>query len=285
MYVILIQVNSRFSNRIIKKGDYFTIYIDIANGNEQEIKITEVKISQPMGFLPITMRKQEKGQRSLWGRLTRFYGKITSKYGGVVVSGDTVSDTGLSAVKIEEVQEKIKGASLIHELKADVQPKSSYSEIFYLKAGWSGGIRPRPDTYTISCDVRYELASKVYHNRTIIDISIFPSLGSMLAGAIVGSVLGTLVKELFSKNIQTHFTNNPLAATWSVIPTLFSNLILAFIIAVVLMRKKDVQPFLTIEDFWGGILVGFLASYTSAQLFDQLAHINILNPGPPITGV
>ena len=32
------------------------------------------------------------------------------------------------------------------------------------------------------------------------------------------------------------------------------------------VSKKDVQPFVTIEDFWGGILLGFLVG-TSGQVF------------------
>jgi hypothetical protein len=41
------------------------------------------------------------------------------------------------------------------------------------------------------------------------------------------------------------------------------------------MRKKDVQPFLTIEDFWGGILLGFLVG-TNGQMF--LGLIKIFQP-------
>ena len=47
------------------------------------------------------------------------------------------------------------------------------------------------------------------------------------------------------------------------------------------MRKQDVQPFVTIEDFWGGILVGFITSYTSSQILDQLSQIQIISTLPP----
>lgn len=101
----------------------------------------------------------------------------------------------------------------------------------------------------------------------------------MLAGTLVGGLLGTLVKELFSRSsIMGDFATSGIVATITpIIPILCSNLILGFIIAVVLMRKKDVQPFLTIEDFWAGILVGFLTSYTSSQILEQLSHMQIIN--------
>ena len=59
--------------------------------------------------------------------------------------------------------------------------------------------------------------------------------------------------------------------------SLLANLIIAFVIAIILMRKKDVQPFLTIEDFWGGILIGFLVGYTGEDIIRQLP--NMLSQG------
>jgi hypothetical protein len=128
--------------------------------------------------------------------------------------------------------------------------------------------------------VTYELEGKISFHTIKIDVSIFPSLGSMLWGTIVGSLLGTFVKELFSQSdIMNNFqTIGILGTVAPIFPALFTNMILGFIVGVVLMRKKDVQPFLTIEDFWGGILVGFLTSYTSAQLLEQLSHMQIVSP-------
>ena len=39
------------------------------------------------------------------------------------------------------------------------------------------------------------------------------------------------------------------------------------------MRKKDVQPFLTVEDFWGGILFGFQVGYSGQQIFKQFLSL------------
>jgi hypothetical protein len=143
MYVIdvMIQTISRFSNRIIKKGDYFTIYIDITNGHEKEIKLIEVKISQPMGFIPMTSESQQEAQKSIGAR---FWEWLENRYGRKPV-GSSPSVTKTQAYTFEPTNDKVKGASIIHEIpKIPLEPKSTYSEIFYLKAGWSGGFRPRP---------------------------------------------------------------------------------------------------------------------------------------------
>jgi len=44
-----------------------------------------------------------------------------------------------------------------------------------------------------------------------------------------------------------------------------------------LAAEKEIFPFLTIEDFWGGILVGFLTSYTSNQILEQVSKIQIIS--------
>jgi riboflavin transporter FmnP len=71
----------------------------------------------------------------------------------------------------------------------------------------------------------------------------------------------------------------------SLIPQLFANLILGFVIGITLMRKKDVQPFLTVEDFWGGILLGFLVGYTGQQLFEQISNISLNRTSGNITNL
>ncbi|MFL6478527.1 MAG: hypothetical protein ACJ707_06890, partial [Nitrososphaera sp.] len=47
-------------------------------------------------------------------------------------------------------------------------------------------------------------------------------------------------------------------------------LIFGLITGLILMRKKDVQPFLTIEDFWGGIVVGFAVGYGGSSILTRL---------------
>jgi hypothetical protein len=70
----------------------------------------------------------------------------------------------------------------------------------------------------------------VFHKQITIDLSIFPSLSGMLSGALFGAILGTAVRALIY----------PVVSVWSVFAALFTNLVLAFIIAVTFMRKKDV---------------------------------------------
>jgi len=65
----------------------------------------------------------------------------------------------------------------------------------------------------------------------------------MLLGTLTGGFLGTMAGYNFS-NFK-----------WiDLLGKLVLNLIFSFIAGVVLMRRKDVQSFITIEDFWGAYL-------------------------------
>lgn len=94
----------------------------------------------------------------------------------------------------------------------------------------------------------------------------------MLTGTLVGSALETVVRndEDLPTLIQipTLFTQaefSTLIMTIFVVPLIFG-----LVAGLNLMRRKDVQPFLTIEDFWGGIVVGFVAGYGGSDILSGL---------------
>ena len=50
-------------------------------------------------------------------------------------------------------------------------------------------------------------------------------------------------------------------------------------IAIIFMaRKSDAQPFISVEDFWGGLLIGFLVGYTGTSFFSEITHIEPVRP-------
>jgi hypothetical protein len=56
-------------------------------------------------------------------------------------------------------------------------------------------------------------------------------------------------------------------------------MVFGFMTGIILMRKKDVETFITIEDIWGGILVGFFVGFYGKEIFDKIANIPQLLPG------
>ncbi|MFL6401359.1 MAG: hypothetical protein ACJ72J_17510 [Nitrososphaeraceae archaeon] len=69
-----------------------------------------------------------------------------------------------------------------------------------------------------------------------------------------------------------------LSNIWHNFSIIIVNLILGFIAGIVLMRRKDVQSFITIEDLWGGILIGFIVAYTGRQFLEGLLNLSSIGP-------
>jgi hypothetical protein len=159
-------------------------------------------------------------------------------------------------------------------VKNIIVPKDHHHRFeFAYRAGHWYGYRPKPDTHIVSCTVEYQVveyqvpksSGKVLQAHTDMEIVVYPSLTGMLFGALVGSFFGTIAQNMMAKT--------PLDALTLIKTGLLLNLILAFIGAVILIRRKNVESFITIEDFWGGILIGFVVGYSGFAAFQKLAGL------------
>ncbi|MGA9842149.1 MAG: hypothetical protein WBQ25_07520 [Nitrososphaeraceae archaeon] len=209
-----------------------------------------VKLFQPIGFTEERVNKQPSLFATLVEAIVGFFSfrelSLSLFEGKLQVRSSDTSDTsdkdsssnkrtGISKPTIEE------------NIEITIQPGDTYRVDFNLKAGWSGGVRPRPDAYTISGEITYQIEKTVHYKHVNIDVSIFPSLGTMLIGTLVGSFLGTIVHNIVPQIQQNG--DVPTANLQIISLQIFANLILGFVVGITLMRKKDVQPFLTVEDF------------------------------------
>jgi hypothetical protein len=63
-------------------------------------------------------------------------------------------------------------------------------------------------------------------------------------------------------------------ATWSdfLVQTV-AGILLGGVLVVAFVRKKDAQPFISIEDFYGGFFVGFSAGYIGKALLNKVLPI------------
>lgn len=56
--------------------------------------------------------------------------------------------------------------------------------------------------------------------------------------------------------------------------------ILSAMAIVFLARKSETQSMVSIEDFWGGLVIGFLVGYTGTAAFENIAHTNVVASPP-----
>ncbi|WP_437639183.1 hypothetical protein [Sorangium sp. So ce854] len=128
----------------------------------------------------------------------------------------------------------------------------------------------RAASYRLLIEVEYEIdgASNLDTIEHVLKVSA--SLGSMIAGAVVGGVGGWFAARGGGARLDME-TGVSLAAS----------LVLVAMAVVLLARKRDVQPILAIEDFWGGVAVGFLIAYAGPSLFAGLFGLPARPPPVP----
>jgi hypothetical protein len=248
----MLEIKAESSPKIVKKGDVFNISVTVNNNTNILVKLSSINIELPHAFLRIKRipsseipNRREMFRRWWWDKLPP----------------TMVAD------------------KLPLEISQEIQPHSRYEKSFEIKAGWSGSpFRPRPDTFKIPVTVSYnDSTGKTDTEITSLELSLFPSFGTMLLGTLAGSLLGTFVRN--SEEIpKLRFDTIALPA--QIMSVFVIPLIFGLIAGRILTRKKDVQPFLTIEDFWGGIVIGFIVGYSGSQFLEQLPQINFNSTSP-----
>lgn len=127
----------------------------------------------------------------------------------------------------------------------------------------------RPAPYKLHMEIGYEI-SGVKHVDTIeYELHLRASLGSMVAGSLVGSTAGWFI----GRSDSVAF-NPATVISWTV------SAILGAMSVVVFARKKDVQPIIAVEDFWGGVALGFLVAYSGPAIFEEILPDQ--QPGGPM---
>jgi hypothetical protein len=135
-----------------------------------------------------------------------------------------------------------------------------------------------PATYRLQFFVNYSFDSprvgrgdqdtpttKLLTNRIAHELAIRPPIYAVILGAVVGGIIGSMARLL---QLRSHM--GLIDASVSV----FVAMILSGMAVVFLARKSDAQSFVSVEDFWGGMLMGFLVGYTGTSFFGTLTGIS-----------
>nr|WP_294866373.1 hypothetical protein [uncultured Pseudogulbenkiania sp.] len=117
--------------------------------------------------------------------------------------------------------------------------------------------------------VKYRYKDEIHYHTFEVRFTLRPPLLANGIGSIVGSIAGPIAKGLRDQG-----------------PTFFSSIGITFIagvtltailslVAVIYSSRKtgEAQPIITVEDFWGGFLVGFLIGFTGNELFGKIVPI------------
>lgn len=170
----------------------------------------------------------------------------------------------LDATQKERIEEELKryeeAIDLIrnpNESTRTLQPGNSTVQTFTVKSRKE--VLFKPAKYRLNIEIEYEVGGVL--NTDIIEytMQVRASPLSMILGALVGGFGGWWMNEKSA---------TPFDLTGIV--SLVGSLFLSSMVVVLLSRKKDIQSLVTVEDFWGGIVIGFLTAYSGPKLIRAL---------------
>jgi len=125
--------------------------------------------------------------------------------------------------------------------------------------------------FTVKFDgrVSYKYKDEVHYSTFSLNFLVRPPIESNIIGAVIGGVLGTSAKWL-QGTVATKETGLDI--------TFMTSTLLSIILGIVMVvfssrRTGEVQPILTIEDFWGGMLAGFLVGYLGHEFFGKVVPL------------
>jgi len=116
----------------------------------------------------------------------------------------------------------------------------------------------------------YNEKRSIFANTIAQEISIRASIPSVWKGSLLGGFVGSLARLLQAAGSSDIGWRDFL---FSALIAIFLAIILSSVTVVFMARKSDTQSIVSIEDFWGGILIGFFVGYTGTSFFENLTGI------------
>jgi len=108
----------------------------------------------------------------------------------------------------------------------------------------------------------------LYSNTSSFTVQVRTALWSVILGGIAGGITGSIARSLQGAGGAVAFSGSHANST---IGAVLLAAILSGAAVVFSARKSDTQSFVTVEDFWGGVLVGFLIGYSGTAAFAKIA--------------
>ncbi|GLW31974.1 hypothetical protein [Actinoplanes regularis] len=114
-----------------------------------------------------------------------------------------------------------------------------------------------------------QATSRIHSNVAPATVNIRSSLWSVMGGSVCGGLLGATARLLQ----QVGSTAGSHDAS-SILSPLLLAAVLSIAASIFAARKSETQSFVSVEDFWGGALVGFLIGYSGTAAFESLTRIS-----------
>jgi hypothetical protein len=109
----------------------------------------------------------------------------------------------------------------------------------------------------------------LYSNTTPFTVQVRAALWSVILGSAFGGIIGSIARSLQGEGGAVAFSGPNANST---IGAILLAAILSGAAVLFSARKSDTQSFVTVEDFWGGLLVGFIIGYSGTAAFAKITQ-------------
>jgi hypothetical protein len=137
--------------------------------------------------------------------------------------------------------------------------------VAYFQIQTNGWLLFKPARMDLNTQICYTVNGQLRTQVSSCCLDVKPPLKSIVIGSLLGAALGSLARSL-----------QPLAAepnpAWKWGPFAVgtgSAMVLSVMATVALSRRTGAQGFITVEDFFGGFVVGTLIGYQGQSYFDN----------------
>lgn len=120
-----------------------------------------------------------------------------------------------------------------------------------------------PAVHNLNAQIQYEMNNTINHDTVKYQLNIRAPQKALIYGSISGAIVGPMLRSI------DNTSGLPSLISQNFLVTAFASVLLGAVLVIAFARKKDAQPFITIEDFWGGFFIGFLAGYVGKSLLNQ----------------
>ncbi|WJK40782.1 hypothetical protein O7608_31145 [Solwaraspora sp. WMMA2056] len=110
----------------------------------------------------------------------------------------------------------------------------------------------------------------VHSNTATTEVTIRCALWAVIAGSTTGGILGATARFLQQGGPQ-QVASGPTSAVGPILLAV----ILSIAASIFAARRTETPSFISVEDFWGGALVGFLVGYSGTAAFESLTGMHV----------
>jgi hypothetical protein len=233
----------------VTAGPPFSLYVTVTNPYDVLVRVHAIRAVIPIEF------HEAKSGAPLRKRLFAAVRDVASvRSTGVIPRPDYLVATSAIPPSSENGGENP---------QYDLQPGNSMVQSFTLETNYSTFFPPA--AYNLQFQVEYDIDGHANRDTIGYRLTVRSTLKTLIVGGMIGAAVGWMARQYGSGTASGKHTLD-------IITALLIAALLGGVAVVAFARKRDAQPFIAIEDFWGALFIGFVVGYSGSSTLDKLVE-------------